>query len=98
MNSIIPGDVQDRCYICGHRGNTEVHHMMHGSRRAMAEQYGLKVHLCRRCHAALHDAGQYERDLETLAQETFERDHTRAEWMRIFGKNYREDEANWSKP
>ena len=94
MNGIIPGDIPGRCFLCGRRGATEVHHMMHGSRRAMAEQYGLKVHLCRRCHAALHDAGQYDRDLETLAQETFERDHTRAEWMRIFGKNYREDEAN----
>lgn len=82
MNGIIPGDIPGRCFLCGRRGATEVHHMMHGSRRAMAEQYGLKVHLCRRCHAALHDAGQYDRD------------HTRAEWMRIFGKNYREDEAN----
>ena len=89
MNSIIPGDVQDRCYICGRRGKTEVHHMIHGSRRKIADKYGLTVHLCRSCHRALHDHNLHDFDLEALAQQEFEKTHTRAEWMKIFGKNYR---------
>ena len=92
MNSIIPGDAQDRCYICGHRGNTEVHHMMHGSRRKMADKYGLTVHLCTRCHMDLHDHGDHDRDLEETAQEAFEKRYGHDEWMRIFGKNYRREE------
>lgn len=92
MNSIIPGDVQDRCYICGRRGKMEVHHMLHGSMRSNAERCGLKVHLCRQCHANLHDHGAHDAELEEIAQAEFEKNHTRAQWMWIFGKNYRKEE------
>lgn len=85
---IIQGDKPDRCYICGRQGRTEVHHCLHGSRRAAADKYGLTVHLCHGCHMALHDTGRYDRDLERLAQESFEKRISHEEWMRIFGKEY----------
>lgn len=89
MNSIIPGDEKGRCYICSRRLPTETHHMLHGCRRAMADKYGLTVNLCRECHRALHDKGAYDRDLEEIAQETFEERYNAALWFEVFGKNYR---------
>lgn len=89
--SIIQSDKKGICFICSRCGPTEVHHMLHGSRRAAADKYGLTVNLCRDCHAALHDRGAYDRELEVLAQTEFEKTHDRSEWIQIFGKNYRED-------
>jgi hypothetical protein len=50
---------------------------------------GLTVHLCVRCHTRLHDNGEYDRELQALAQEVYENEHGRAEWMERVGKNYR---------
>ena len=86
--SIIPGDQDDTFYICGRQGRTEAHHCLHGSRRAAADRYGLTVHLCHRCHMMLHDTGRYDRELEQLAQKSFEKQISHEEWMRIFGKDY----------
>lgn len=91
MKSIIDGDQDGICYICGAHGHTEVHHMLHGSRRKAADRYGLTVNLCRRCHMNLHDKGLHDRELEAIAQTQFEKHHGHDEWMEAFGKNYKED-------
>ena len=88
VKSIIPGDDKDTCFICGRKGVTECHHLCHGCRRAAADRYGLTVHLCHWCHMMLHDTGRYDRELEQLAQESFEKQISHEEWMRIFGKDY----------
>lgn len=36
----------------------------------------------------LHDTGRYDRELEQLAQKSFEKQISHEEWMRIFGKDY----------
>ena len=36
----------------------------------------------------LHDTGRYDRELEKLAQESFEKWFSHEEWMQIFGKDY----------
>lgn len=87
---IIANDVAGICYICGRQGHTDVHHMMHGTaNRRLADQYGLIVHLCRGCHEMVH-SGMFDYDgmLMQEAQRTFEKYHSRGEWMRMFGKNY----------
>ena len=86
--SIIPGDQDDTCYICGKHGMMDVHHMLHGPYRKLADHYRLTVHLCHRCHMVLHDTGRYDRELEKLAQESFEKWISHEEWMRVFGKDY----------
>ena len=93
MKSIIPGDTPYLCFLCGKHVETQTHHCLHGSRRGLADKYGLTVHLCPSCHTALHDTGRCDRELEVLAQWAFEENHTHAEWMRIFGKNYREEKT-----
>ena len=92
MNSIIPGDDPDHCFLCGRWNPEHVHHCLHGSRRKAADKYGLTVHICTTCHMELHDHGDHDRDLEETAQEAFEKRYGHDEWMRIFGKNYRREE------
>jgi len=89
--SIIPGDDPERCFLCGRMHPEHVHHCLHGIRRKSADKYGLTVHLCVRCHMALHDRGEHDRELQELAQEVFEERYSHADWMRIFGKNYRRE-------
>lgn len=88
--SIISNDTDDQCFICGRRPD-HIHHMLHGSRRAAADKYGLTCHLCHECHTALHDRGVMDRELQALAQIAFEKRYGHEEFMRIFGKNYKED-------
>lgn len=87
--SIIPGDSAEKCFLCGRRGPLHVHHCLHGRNRTAADRMGLTVHLCVSCHTRLHDNGVYDRELQALAQEVYEKEHGRAEWMARVGKNYR---------
>lgn len=81
----------ERCFLCGRSGPLHTHHMIHGSRRRLADRYGLTVRLCPDCHRRLHDLGEHDRDLKELAQIWFEEKHGHEEFMRVFGKNYRRD-------
>ena len=89
MNSIIPGDDPERCYICRRYRPEHVHHVLHGSYRKAADRYGLTVRLCIRCHTALHDRGVNDKELEEIGQIAFERLYGRTEFMRIFGKSFK---------
>lgn len=89
--SIIENDVAGICYICGRRGQTEVHHMMHGTaNRRLADDERLTVHLCRNCHSLVHEQPMlgYDEMLKQTAQAAFEKYRSRSEWMRMFGRNY----------
>ena len=89
MTSIIPNNVKGRCYICGYWGTTQEHHMIHGTaNRKNADHYGLTVQLCPRCHMNLHDHGDYDKDLQRVAQQEFEKRWGHKEWMKVFQKSY----------
>lgn len=91
VNSIITGDTKDKCYICGRWGQTEEHHMIHGTaNRRNAEHYGLKVYLCPHCHHRVHcePGGELDLELKKLAQTEFERKWGHKEWMKVFQKSY----------
>ena len=88
MKSIMPDDQEDTCYLCSRRGKMEVHHCLHGPYRKKADRYGLTVHLCPKCHRALHDKGTDDRLLEELAQQIFENEYGHDLFIREFGKNW----------
>lgn len=90
QKSIMPGDTAERCYLCGRHGRLEVHHCLHGRNRRAADEMGLTVHLCGECHRRLHDKGEHDRELEALAQETYEGLHGHAAWMARVDKNFAE--------
>ena len=83
---------EKRCYICGSVVDLERHHILAGRpNRGHSERLGLWCWLCHRHHTG-KDGAQYNAELGRMlkedAQRAFERDHTRAEWMEIFRKNY----------
>lgn len=80
-----------RCWVCGRVTGLEKHHVMGGPNRRWSEKYGLTVWLCREHHTGttgVHNDRDLSLQLRQAAQVAFERDHTREEWMRIFGRNY----------
>lgn len=77
----------------------EEHHIFEGvANRKLSEKYGLKVYLCRHHHTgdingsrdAVHSKGDNDFDLKLkqIAQMIFEKEHSRAQFMSTFGKNY----------
>jgi predicted NBD/HSP70 family sugar kinase len=89
VKSIIPQN-EGECYICGIRRCLETHHCIHGTgRRRLADEDGLTVSLCAVCHRALHDHGYHDRDLQQVAQKSWERVFgTREEFIQRYGRNY----------
>lgn len=82
-------DLESKCRICGTTYGLEVHHMIHGyGRRKKADEYGLVCYLCRNCHRLLHDTRMCDLELQQEAQRKFEQDHSREEFIQVFGKSY----------
>lgn len=92
MNSIVQDLSEERCYLCGSVRDLELHHIMHGTaNRRLSTRYGLTCWLCRTHHTGrfgVHSNAELNRILQQEAQTAFERTHTHAKWMMIFGKNY----------
>ena len=88
---------EKECYICGCCRNLESHHIFFGNpNRKWSEKYGLKVWLCPYDHRdnknGVHgQAVEKRRYLEQIAQRVFEKNHSREEFVRIFGENYLDD-------
>lgn len=87
------------CYLCAklygdyREKYTEEHHIMFGSgQREISEDEGIKVDLCLYHHRigqqAVHNNQEVREMLCRIAQEEYEKEHTRAEWMSLFKKNY----------
>ena len=59
---------KNECYICGRTTDLQLHHCLHGTaNRKLADEDGLTVPLCVKCHTDLHDHGYYDKDLQMRA-------------------------------
>ncbi len=96
--SILP-TARNTCFLCARLHNdfgykyTEEHHILFGSgQRENSEAEGLKVYLCLDHHRtgkeAVHNNQEIRELLCRIAQEEYEKTHTREEWMEISRKNY----------
>lgn len=102
MKSVLHDKSLGTCYLCailhvdfGIKSDLEEHHIFGGNpNRKQSERHGLKVYLCREHHResaeAVHrpDKNNHQRLLQEIAQTVFEKNHTREEFMAIFGKSY----------
>lgn len=100
MKSILHKKEDHTCFLCmilkedeSKKPVLHEHHVFYGtSNRKNSEKYGLKVYLCPPHHNMSRDSAHFNKDydeiLKTVAQKTFEKDHTREEFISIFGKNY----------
>lgn len=90
MESIIQNSNDECCYICG-QWATDTHHCLHGTaNRRLADKDGLTVRLCHRCHKALHDKGNMDRELQRIAQSKWMEYYSRSEddFIKRYGKSY----------
>lgn len=95
MKSIIKGDSEDRCYICGRAEWIERHHIFNGTaNRKKSEKYGLTVHLCHWCHNEPPNGVHYNQETDTRLKQIGQKaamreyDWTVDEFRKVFGKNY----------
>lgn len=79
-----------KCYICGSYRDLQTHHVLHGtSMRRKADEDGLTVKLCARCHADLHDRGEGDKLLQQVGQWHWEKTYgDREAFRRRYGKSY----------
>lgn len=76
----------------------EKHHIIFGfssKNRDNSEKYGLWVWLCP-LHHRIDDISPHKSmitniAMRRIAQKAFEQEHTHAEWMHMFGRNYLDD-------
>ena len=83
------------CFFCGAPAEEEHHLIFGGGRRALAEQDGLKVPACGRCHNAgkaigrIHDNPMAEKLSKMLGQAIYEKEiGSREEFRLRYGKSY----------
>lgn len=89
------GDIK-QCYISkqwkGDNGEElEMHHVLNGALRDWADREGLWIWVTPQVHKRLHgtkEGVQMLRLLKIIAQLTYERTHSRDEWMEKVKKNY----------
>lgn len=93
MKSIIQD--KKKCFICSKTINLHDHHIYFGSaRRKISEKNGFKVWLCYDHHEGtfgVHGSKGHELDLylKRTCQSKYEETHTREEFIKLIGKNYR---------
>lgn len=93
--SIIDG--KKKCYLCGREGDLQLHHALHGgANRRLADEDGLWVWLCHRCHMDLHDRGEGDKELQALAEKKWiewnypnDPEKGQEEFIKRYGKSYR---------
>lgn len=89
-----------KCYVCGSFYPIEKHHCFGGTgRRDLSETWGCWVYLCPMHHRMDNYSAHLNRELDLklkrACQSKLEEDGwTRERFIRTFGKNYIEDEAD----
>ena len=88
MKSIVTN--KQCCYECGSTLNLQEHHCIHGSFRKKADNDGLTVLLCAKCHFNLHHNNN---DLDTkykiLAQKAYVKKYGFDAYMNRYMRNYK---------
>lgn len=88
-----------QCFLCKVRGQTERHHIFGRANRKLSTKYKLLVDLCPSCHRygkyAVHGGGvENKQKLHEYGQRKFMQEQGAgiAEFVKIFGKNYLDEE------
>lgn len=91
--SIIPNN-DEYCFLCKQKGRyvkgTDTHHCLFGNKKKYADDDGLTVQLCHRCHMRLHQQQEHQLELKRLAEQVW-LDHygkTVEDWISRYGKNF----------
>lgn len=80
-------DELDCCWFCG-RQPVDLHEIYAGANRKASMRNDFVVPLCRQHHQAVQLDSVLSNGLKRLCQETYEKTHTREEFMKIIKRNY----------
>ena len=86
--------LNDKCFFTDTDSEyCEVHHIFFGNpNRKLSEKYGMKVYLVPKYHRehphGVHRNRQNDLKVKRYAQARFEEEHSREEFMEIFGRSY----------
>lgn len=79
------------CLVCGNP-NYEVHHIFFGERnRSLSDAYKFVLPLCAEHHRGQmspHQDRKIDLAYKRSAQRVFEKEHSREEFIKLFGKSY----------
>lgn len=76
------------CELCHMKPSVHKHHVFGAANRKHSEKWGMVAYLCYDCHALIHDNYAESVKMKERYQRVFEADHSHAEFMAIFGRNY----------
>ena len=96
MKSIMQKD--KFCYYCGTCQSLQLHHIYFGSLRKISDENGFTCWLCMQHHTGSKQSPHHNREidlaLKKLCQKAYERTHSRAEFMKLIGRNYLDEDSN----
>lgn len=75
------------CYVCGKKKD-HIHEIYKGANRQVSIKNGFCVPLCNKCHIKTETDIVFLRKLQIECQKTFEKNHTREEFMKLTGRSY----------
>lgn len=92
MKSIIQDTKQ--CWFCGTTQGLHLHHIYGAAKRKTSDNNGFVVYLCAFHHnmggngKCVHQCRAMDLKLKRACQAEYEKEHTRAEFMQLIGRNY----------
>lgn len=86
--SILTDDLE-HCFICG-TIPVDIHEIYGGANRRVSMVNGFCLPLCRYHHKIATNSNTMALWLKEICQQKFEETHSREEFMKLIGKNYRE--------
>lgn len=75
------------CIICG-KPKDNIHEVFFGKNRLNSIMYNQVIPLCLKHHQEIHKNSELNLYYKQIGQKKFENNHTRDEFIKIFGKNY----------
>ena len=91
-NLSIMGTEDGVCFICGRQPDTARHEVFYGPNRQASKREGLWIAVCPDCHRKIHANPEGFQLLKVTGQRAFEVLRPRGEFVRIFGRNYLDEE------
>lgn len=85
--SILTEDLE-HCFICG-QSPCDIHEIYCGAKRQVSMRNGFCIPLCRVHHVLIQEYWAGDLALRELCQQVYEETHTREEFIKLIGRNYR---------
>lgn len=83
---------EKKCFLCGTVIGLDPHHAIEGAYHDQAEDYGIWIWLCRKCHRKLHDNEAEMKKIRAIAQKKAMKYYgwKLNDWLFIFGRSFLE--------